>query len=230
MTKKEKIFLIGASETAYMAYEYFTHDSSYEVCGFAVEAEFIVNKEFLGLPVVPFEECEKYYPPDEYKVFVAIISTQLNYARTRLYNLAKEKGYEFASYISSKASVWHNVEIGENCFILEYNLLQPFVKIGNNVILWCGNMIGHRSEVEDNCFLAGHVIIAGKTRIGKNCFLGINTSISDTLEIGDGCFIGMASAVTKSTEPNSVYIGNPAKKYPISAKEYGEYRDFKPKF
>lgn len=228
--KSKKIFLIGASETAHMAYEFFTHDSPYEVCGFAVEKEYFNCREFLGLPVVPFEECELYYPPHEYKVYVAVISTQLNSVRTRLYNLAKEKGYEFASYVSSKAAVWHNVELGENCFVLDYNILQPFVKIGNNVILWCGNIIGHRSVVENNCFLAGNVVVAGKTRIGKNCFIGANASISDTLDIGDGCFIAMASAVTKSTDPDGVYLGNPAKKYPVSAKEYGNYRDFKPRF
>ena len=226
----KKIFLIGASETAHLAYEYFTHDSDYEVCGFAVEREYLTQNEFLGLPVVSFEECESFFPPEEYQVFVAIISTKLNTARTRMYHLAKEKGYQFASYISTKASIWHNVAIGENCFILNDNTLQPFVSIGNNVILWGGNFIGHRSTIDDNCFLAGHVIIAGQTKIGKNCFLGINATISDTLDIGDDCFIGMAAAVTKSTEPDSVYIGNPAKKYPISAKEYGEYRNHKPKF
>ncbi|MDN3658908.1 acetyltransferase [Ferruginibacter paludis] len=230
MKKKEKIFLIGAGETAHLAYEYFTHDSFYEVCGFAVEIKYLDKSEFLGLPVVPFEECETYFPPKEYKVFVAIISTNLNTARTRMFNLAKEKGYQFASYISSGASVWHNVAIGDNCFILSGNVLQPFVKIGDNVILWGGNYIGHRSIIGDNCFLAGHVIIAGLTKIGKNCFLGINSSISDTLEIGEDCFIAMAAVVTKSTEADSVYVGNPAKKSPISAKTYGEYRDFKPKF
>ena len=184
----------------------------------------------MGLPIVAFEDCESFFPPSEYQVFVAIISTQLNAARTRLFNLAKAKGYDFASYISTKANVWHNVKIGENCFILENNVLQPFVEIGDNVILWGGNFIGHRSTVSDNCFLAGHVIIAGQTKIGKNCFLGINVTISDTLDIGEDNFIAMASAVTKSTEPDSVYVGNPAKKIPISAKKYGEYRDFKPKF
>jgi sugar O-acyltransferase (sialic acid O-acetyltransferase NeuD family) len=228
--KTEKIFLVGASETAHMAYEYFTNDSPFKVCGFAVERVYLTSNDFLGLPVVPFEECEIYFPPDEYKIFIAVISTKLNSARERLFNLAKEKGYKFASYVSSKASVWYNVELGENCFILDYNILQPFVKIGNNVILWCGNIIGHRSVIEDNCFLAGHVIIAGRTRIGKNCFVGINAAISDTLDIGNDCFIGMASSVTKSTEPNGVYIGNPATKYPLSAKEYGDYRDNKPKF
>lgn len=226
----KKIFLIGAGETAHMAYEYFTHDSSYEVCGFAVEKQYITQNEFLGLPVVAFEDCESFFPTNEYKVFVAVISTKLNTARARLFELAKAKGYEFASYISSSASIWHNVEIGENCFILNNNVVQPFVTIGNNVILWGGNFIGHRSSISDNCFLAGHIIIAGQTKIGKNCFIGVNATISDTLDIGEDCFIGMASAVTKSTEPNSVYIGNPAKKYPLTAKEYGEYRDFKPKF
>lgn len=225
-----KIFLIGAGETARIAYEYFTHDSCYEVCGFAVENKFKIQNEFLGLPVVSFEDCEIFFPPNEYKVYVAIISAKLNSARARIFDLAKTKGYQFASYISSGASIWHNVELGENCFILNNNVLQPFVKIGNNVILWGGNFIGHGSEICDNCFLAGHVVVSGHTKIEKNCFIGVNSTISDMINIAEDCFIGMASAVTKSTDPDGVYIGNPAKKYPISAKEYGDFRDIRPNF
>ena len=151
-TKKELI-IIGAGAFAEIAYEYFTYDSDYKVVAFSVEKEFMDKTEFHGLPVVPFEELEKQYPAQDFYFFAALIYTQMNRARTRLYEAAKLKGYKPASYISSRAFVWKNAKIGEHCFIFEDNTIQPFVEIGDNVILWSGNHIGHHSVVKKNCFI-----------------------------------------------------------------------------
>lgn len=218
--KNKKLVIIGTGETAHLAYEYFTFDSDYKVVAFSVNKNYIKEKTFLNLPVVEFENVEKFYPPSEYFVFVALASGKLNRDRMKMYNLTKEKGYKFASYVSSKAFVWHNVEIGENCFILEDNTLQPFTKVGNNVVMWSGNHLGHRSEIKDNCFITSHVVICGCSIIEENCFLGVNSTIADYVTIKKDNFIAMGAVVNKKTKENSVYIGNPAKRAEISALEY----------
>ena len=207
----EKLVIIGDGEFAEIAYEYFTYDSIYEVVAFSVEKEYMEKDELFGLPVIPFEELEEIYPPDEYRVFVAVTYTQLNRVRTRLYNEAKNKGFKPVSYISSRAFVWHNAEIGENCFIFENNVIQYNVRVGNNVVLWSGNHIGHRAQISDNCFLASHVVISGYCEIGENSFLGVNSTIADFLKIGKDCIIGAGSNVVKGTDAGKVYVGNPAK-------------------
>lgn len=205
-----KLVIIGDGEIAQLAYEYFTHDSPHEVVAFSVEGQFLKRTELFGLPVIPFEDLNRQYDPADYKVFVAISYVKLNRLRTRLYQLAKEKGYAAVSYVSSTASVWRTVEIGENCFILENNILQHGVKIGNNVTMWSANHVGHHSVINDNCFVTGHVLIAGRSEIGKNCFLGANSSIGDYVSIAEDCIIGAGSVVLKDTEMRKVYRGNPA--------------------
>lgn len=96
-------------------------------------------------------------------------------------------------------------EIGENTFILENNVIQPFVKIGNNCILWSGNHVGHHSVIGDHCFISSHVVISGSTSIGSNSFLGVNSTIGDNVMIGEKSLIGAGSVVTSDTEPGSVY-------------------------
>ena len=209
--KTDKLVIVGNGETAQVAYEYFTYDSPYEVVAFSVEKDFLKEDELFDLPVVPFEDLENLYSPARHKVYVAISYTQLNRIRTRLYREVKRKGFSAASYVSSRAFVWRNVEIGENSFIFEDNVVQHLAKIGNNVILWSGNHIGHRSVIKDNCYISSHVVISGYCEVGENCFLGVNSSIGDNLKIAKDCIIGTGAVIIRNTEPGKVYVGNPAK-------------------
>lgn len=209
--KTEKVVIIGAGETACIAYEYLSQDSPYEVAAFSVEGAFIKENELCGLPIVPFERLQASFNPKNFKAFVAISYTKLNRVRTRLYREVKHKGYSFVSYVSSNAFVWKNVEIGENCFIFENNVLQHRVRIGNNVILWSGNHIGHRAIVHDNCYVSSHVVVSGYCRIGESCFLGVNSCLGDKITIAKDCIIGAGSVVLKDTEPGKIYVGNPAR-------------------
>ncbi len=213
--KSKKLIIIGAGELAMIAYEYFTYDSEYEVIAFSVESAFLNADNLCDKPIVPFETLESRYSKDDHTVFVAIPASQLNRLRTRLYTEVKAKGYKCATYISSNAFVWRNAKIGDNCFIFEDNTIQPFVEIGNNVILWSGNHIGHRSVIEDNCFISSHAVISGYCRIGKSSFIGVNSTFNDHVNLAQDCIVASASLVNKSLiEPGKIYHGSPAKMLP----------------
>lgn len=94
----------------------------------ASKKDYLKRKELFGLPVVPFAELEQLYNPLSHKIFVAVTYTQLNRVRARLYRDAKKKGFSPISYVSSKAFVWKNVTIDENCFIFEHNVIQYHAK------------------------------------------------------------------------------------------------------
>jgi hypothetical protein len=91
--KRRKLILIGDSAFAEVAYEYFTYDSEYEVVCFAVERQFRKRDRFLDLPVVDFEDVQSLYTPDAHEFYAALVYTQGNKLRTRLYEEAKAKGY-----------------------------------------------------------------------------------------------------------------------------------------
>lgn len=210
--KNKKLIIIGDGEFAEIAYEYFTHDSEYEVEGFAVEKNFMTKDLLFDKPIINFENITDIYPANEFYVFVAVTFTKFNAVRTRLYRKCKELGYRCASYVSSHAFVWHNVKIGENTFIFENNTIQYYAEIGNNVIMWSGGQISHRSKVGDNCWLAPHVVIAGFSSVGSGCFLGVNSIICDYINIEQDIVIGAGTLVIKSLdEKGQVYIGSPAR-------------------
>jgi len=205
MEKTKKLIIIGTGETGLIAYEYFQFDSEYEVVAFSVNEKYIEGKELNSLPIVAFETLENNYTIDKYEVYVAISSGKLNRNRTAVYNEVKGKGYKCASYISSKSFVWRNVEVGENSFIFEDNTLQPFVKVGNNVILWSGNHIGHNTTIEDNCFISSHCVVSGFCEIGKNSFLGVNCTIENNVKIAKDNFIGAGALIQKDTNEKEFF-------------------------
>lgn len=203
--KKKRLLIIGDSAFAEVAYECFTYDSEYEVVGFAVETAYRKKDILFGLPVIDLENANKFYKPSEVEFYAALVYTNLNRLRTRLYKLAKSMGYRPASYISSSAFIWRNVEIGEHCFIFENNTLQPFVNISDNVVLWSGNHIGHHSHIYDNCFLSSHVVVSGFCSIGTNTFLGVNASIGNNVKIAEDNWIGPGVVLTANTEANQLF-------------------------
>ena len=214
MNKKYKIIIIGDSAFAEIAYEYFTHDSEYEVVAFSVEKEYLKRDELFGIPIVPFETLEEKFAPAEHHFYAAMVYTQGNKLRERLYNQAKEKGYKAASYISSQAFVWRNVEVGEHAFIFENNVVQPFVKIGDNVILWSGNHIGHHSKIGSHNFISSHVVVSGFCNVGERCFMGVNSTVGNNINIGDNCVVGAAATIVGDVEDNQTVVGLWKKKRP----------------
>ncbi|MDH6591653.1 sugar O-acyltransferase (sialic acid O-acetyltransferase NeuD family) [Variovorax sp. TBS-050B] len=204
---KRKLVIFGTGPIGQLAHAYFSEDSEYEVAAFTVDADYLEGGDFCGLALHAFEEIATRCPPAEYDMFVALSYSKLNSVRKQKYLAAKSMGYRMASYVSSRATVLNLGRIGDNCFVLEDNTIQPFAVIGNNVTLWSGNHIGHHSTIADHCFVASHVVISGGVEIGEQCFLGVNSTLRDHIKVGARCVVGAGSLLLGDAEPDGVYVG-----------------------
>ena len=154
--------------------------------------------------MVKLSEVVDKFPPNEYKAHVALSYSKLNKTREDKYLHMKSLGYELPSYVCSFGTItWPDLNIGDNCFILEKNNIQPTVKIGNNVMIWSSNHLGHNCKLDDNVYLASGITISGHTKIGKNTFIGVNAAFKDFITIGSNCFITMGAMVTSDIESDS---------------------------
>ena len=206
--------VFGTGQWAQLAHFYLTHDSPHEVVAFTVDAEYLSVTTFQDLPVVPFEELHTRFPPDRFSLFIPLSFMDMNHVRASKYLRAKEMGYSLISYVSSKATTWPGFTCGDNCFIFENNTIQPFVTIGNNVVIWSGNHIGHHSVIKDHVMITSHVVVAGGCTIEEFCFLGANATIRDETVVARETLVGMDVSIQSDTKEFELYravSGQPAR-------------------
>ncbi|WP_219064094.1 acetyltransferase [Pseudomonas sp. UMAB-08] len=206
------VVLFGADTFASLAWFCLTNDSLYRVQAFTVDASYRSVSSHEGLPVVSFENLSEHYPPDKVRLLFPLGYHAINGLRRDRYQQAKAMGYEFISYVSSRASTWPDLHIGENSLIYEHAIIQPFARIGSNVIIRSGAHISHHCQVADHAFVAAGVTLGGNVVVGEQAFIGLGAVLRDGLRIAERSFIGAGSVVLKDTEADGVYVGNPAQK------------------
>ncbi|MCV6638077.1 acetyltransferase [Candidatus Albibeggiatoa sp. nov. NOAA] len=213
-----KVIIFGTLDTAQLAYYYLSCDSEHEVIGFTVSQDYLQTSTFCELPVVGFETIEHIYPPNEYDFFIPMTGRKMNQLREQIYLQVKAKGYQCISYISSKATVLTE-NIGDNCFILENCTVQPFVTIGNDVMIWADSFVGHHSTVHSHTFIAT-ATMAGHSVIEPYCYIGLKSVINNHCHVAEGTFLAANSLLTQNSKPWHVYQGSPAKMRNIDSRRY----------
>lgn len=209
MSEAQGVVIFGTGEAAELAHFYLTHDSPYEAVAFTVDAAYLSCENFCGLPVLPFEQVASGFPPEHYAMFVAIGYTQVNEVRAAKYREAKQRGYSLVSYVSSRASVFAGFRPGDNCFILEDVIVQPYAMIGSDVTLWSGCHIGHHTSIGDHCFVAPRAAISGCVTVAEGCFIGINATIRDHVSIARKTVVGAGALILADTAEGEVCKGLP---------------------
>ena len=180
------------------------------VVAFTVDKEYGAESTHLHLPVVDFDEVARTFPPEQYDMYVAMSFRGINAPRAAKVVEARSKGYDLVGYLDREVHVWRDTgfELKPNTCIMEQNVIQPFVTIGENVIMWSGNHVGHNTIIGDHCFIASHAVISGHVRIGDFTFIGVNATIRDNVTIGKRCVIGAGALVLHDVPDDSICFGH----------------------
>lgn len=202
-----EVVIFGAGQVAETVHWYLAEEGGRSVAAFTVDAAYRTSERLLGLPVIAFETLTETHPPDRYEVFVAISYLGVNKVRAAKCAEVEAKGYRLVSYVSPRAMVWPKLALQPNTLIMEANVIQPFVTVGRNVIMWSGNHVGHHSQIGDDCFIASHAVISGACKIGQGTFIGVNATLRDNINIGSHNVIGAGTLILADTPDNGVFIG-----------------------
>jgi len=203
----KRLVIFGIGQIAEVVHYLFSEDSDYDVAAFTVDDEYLDKETLHGLPVAPFERIEETHSPDDFSLFVAMGYANVNKLRTNKVAEARAKGFELASYTSSRAWVWQGYEAQANTMLMEHNTVQPYVTIGENCTLWSGSHIGHHTRIGNNVFIASHAVISGSVNVGDNCFIGINATLRDNITLGTECVIGAGALLVRDAPDKTVVPG-----------------------
>lgn len=214
-----EVVVFGTGTFAELVDFYLTHDSEHDVVAFTADREYVDRDTAHGRPLVPFEAVTDRYAPESYDMFVAVGYRDVNRLRAETFDAAKRKGYHLVSYLCSQSTHWGETSMGENCFVFEDQTIQPFVELGDDVVLWSGNHVGHHATLGDHCFVTSHVVLSGYVEVEPYAFLGVNATLSDEVTVGESCVVGAGATVVDDTEPGSVYVGRPAERHPRDSAE-----------
>ncbi|HET6326801.1 MAG TPA: acetyltransferase [Planctomycetaceae bacterium] len=198
------IVIFGTKAFAEIAHYYFTHDSPHTVAAFTVDAAYLKEPMYKGLPVVAFEEVERAFPPDEHGMFVAVGFHKMNQLRAETAARAEAKQYELASFVSSKADVAADLKVHPNTMIMERAVIQPFARIGKNSVIWSTSRIGFHSCIGDHCWITS-ALFGESVTVGDYSFVGLNATIASFVSLGRRNLIGAGALVLHDTKDGEIY-------------------------
>jgi sugar O-acyltransferase (sialic acid O-acetyltransferase NeuD family) len=213
------VVLFGNRAFASLAWHAITNDSPHKVVGFSVDRAFIDKPVLHGLPVVPFEEIERHFDPAHTAMLPSIGWEHANGLRETKHREAVKKGYSLVSYVSSRALVWPELEIGQGCIIFEGAIVQPFARLGIGVILRSGCHISHHVDVGDFCFVSSQAVVGGSARLGSRAFIGLNATIRDNIQIGERSVVGAGAVIGRDIAPDTTYAALPSKRLPTAGSQ-----------
>ena len=206
--KMKNLIIFGANDFGRLLKYYIDNDDERSIVGFTMNELYITDKEFCGLPVIPFETVENIYAPKEFEILLAIGNSKMNDVRKKIFFECKEKGYDIATYIHSSCSM-NSRDLGEGNILLENCLIYPFAKIGNGNLLWDHVLISHDCLVGDFNTFSSYADLCGYVTIGNNGYYGKHCIINDYSIMADYTLVGAAAYAKTDTSPYDVVV--PAK-------------------
>ena len=131
--------------------------------------------------------------------------------RTGIIKIIYDAGFSFISLIHPSAQIFPSASINEGSIIGAGSILAAGAKIGKQVIVNRGCLIGHHTIVEDFVTISPGANIAGKITIGENAFIGMGAIVLDGIKIGKGSVIGSGAVVTHDVPDHVQVMGIPAR-------------------
>ena len=199
------VIIFGTTQFAELLYHYLSSNPDYNVCGFTVDQEFCTTSHYCNLPLIPFEEIENKFDPENYGMFICVGYTKMNSIRASRFEEAKRKGYKIMSYAHESATILTE-DFGEGNIIMENVTIGAFSSIGNGNIFYPNAHVAHHTTIGNYNFFTISVAIAGNIIIGNNCFFGNNCTIKNNISIADYTLVGAAAYVSANTAAYSVYV------------------------
>jgi len=205
---KKKVVLIGGGGHCKVVISILKKLDNFEIAGIVdnYKADSFINEiKIIGTD----DDLKDIYKSGMHYTLITVGSIKDNTKRYKLFNMAREIGYNFPVIISPEAIVDESVKIGEGTVIMPGSIINIDSSIGKNCIINTGVIIEHDCKIGNHCHIAPGVHISGAANIGELSFIGIGVTIIQGIKIGNNVTIGAGSVVIKDISDNvKIRFGN----------------------
>lgn len=131
--------------------------------------------------------------------------------RQKYSRMIEDKGGEFGTYISPKASVSPNAVIGAGSYIDEYVCVSDNVTVGKHAIVQRMATIGHDTRIDDYVTLGAYTFVGGASSIGTCSVVNPHSTVLRQKSVGTHAVVGAGSVVIRRVKDGEHVFGNPAR-------------------
>ena len=179
---KEKIILVGGGGHCYSVIDVIEQENKYEIIGI-VDIKENIGKKVLDYEIIACDDDLEELLKICKKAVITIGHIKTNELRKKLFEKAKNIGFDFPNIISPLAYVSKHSFIDEGTVIMHHALVNANTKIGKNCIINTKALIEHDCIVEDNCHISTASIINGGVIVKNDSFVGSNSTSKQSIEI-----------------------------------------------
>lgn len=116
------------------------------------------------------------------------------------------------SVVDPSSFVSRTSRLGAGCVIFPHGHVGLNSQLDDFVFCLAGCVISHDCVIASRTVLASGARLAGGVRVEEDCLLGQSCTVREFVRIGRNCLIGMGAVVLEDVPPDSVMVGNPARR------------------
>jgi acetyltransferase-like isoleucine patch superfamily enzyme len=173
---------------------------AWRLAGFVAHDGSRIGERLADLPVYSYDDALQEFP---------LAGLAPVYEWPRKDDLPRDR---LVSLVDPTSVIAPSARIGLGCVIFPQCYVGGGARIGDFLFCLAGVVINHDDVIQDHVTLTSGVVIAGDVEVEAGCYLGQGCTVRELLTIGRGSLIGMGAVVLHDVAPNSVMIGNPARR------------------
>lgn len=210
MKPMHNLIIIGAGgmgRTLYdIARECLGYGKDFEIAGFLDDDPTALD-DYQGYPPILGKIGD--YIPQEYDVFASSIGGD---SRRKCIESLLSKGAFFLNLIHSSARIGSNVSLGKGNVLGAFTTLGADCSVGDYNMIQSYTVVGHDVKIGNFNRIDTHVTCVGGIKIGDETTIHTSAVINHRVSVGNGAKVGACSFVIRKVKEGTTVFGVPAKR------------------